>query len=633
MTTPSHVPFAIYVVQHRTETAQHVMVALSELLIAADRIIVVADTDNQENVETALSDLNTQARIEVIPSDRGASVLSAYRMGLLHILSGGAVSGPVMLTGYHVFGPVCPGGWQDIQTDVDLFCPYWHNATLDVRLQGRSDMPDHLPYLDFAVMSADLVNSPAFRHFWERLPPFTDYWDEIERGLLPFARYLRDHKHSIAYGLPDAVMQTSDPRHYEVHKLVEHGAPCLPISCLTLDPLIHDLNGIDLRSALDQLRASNPTLYAAVIAFASARVPLRSFTTIADQYEVLSPHYPLGRQSWRFGKVAVFIHAFYADMMPEFWAHIAKFPMPAHLFLSTATAENKDEIEAFLDAQGWPAADRTVRVVEQNRGRDMSSLFITFRDIALSGDYDVALRLHSKRTPQVTRQVAEGFKAHLFDNLVHSPGAISQLLDRFEAEPDIGLVIPPVIHVGFGTLGHSWYTNRGAVQEQCRRMGLSVPLDIITPVAPYGTMFWFRMEALRPMFACEWQWDEYNPEPNHVDGGLAHVQERLIGYAAQASGFRVLQVMSPELAARNYARLEYKLQLFASRLASHHVLDQLAQLDRGAETLNARTDRRLRIIYSRIIGRFPRSRAFLKPMARRVALLLNPGYHRGRLDS
>jgi rhamnosyltransferase len=326
--------------------------------------------------------------------------------------------------------------------------------------------------------------------------------------------------------------------------------------------------------------------------------------------------------------VAVFIHAFYAEMMPDFWAQIEKFPMPAHLFLSTASDQNKTAIEAFLDARGWPATQRTVRVVEQNRGRDMSSLFITFRDIALSGDYEVALRLHSKRTPQVTRQVAEGFKAHLFDNLVHSPGAIRQILDRLEAEPDIGLVIPPVIHVGFGTLGHAWFNNRAAVQQLCDRMGLKVPLDADTPVAPYGTMFWFRTTALRPMFDWPWQWEDYNPEPNHVDGGLAHVQERLIGYAVQGSGYRILSVMSPELAARNYARLEYKLQLFAGRLASHHVLDQMAQLERGAETLNARADRGLRRFYGRIITRYPGARAFLRPLARRVAPLLNPGYRR-----
>ncbi|MDX5403010.1 MAG: hypothetical protein LPK02_12395, partial [Rhodobacterales bacterium] len=71
-----------------------------------------------------------------------------------------------------------------------------------------------------------------------------------------------------------------------------------------------------------------------------------------------------------------------------------------------------------------------------------------------------------------------------------------------------------------------------------------------------------------------------------------------------------------------------KLQLFASRLNSHHVLDQLAQLDRGAETLNARADRGLRLFYGRIIARYPGARAMLKPLARRIAPRLNPGYRR-----
>ena len=479
-----------------------------------------------------------------------------------------------------------------------------------------------------AILSADLMEDPALIRVWDSLPRFTDSWDEVERGLVPLVRALRDTDRRIAYALPEDALDTVDPRHCEVDRLVALGAPCLPVSILTLDPLLHDLNGIDLRAALDRLRHLNPDLYGAVIAFACARVPLRAFTTIADQYEVLSPHYPSDRAAWGFGRVAVFIHAFYADMMPAFWERIAGFPMPVHLFISTASAEDQRAIATFLDAQGWPRADRTIRVVDQNRGRDMSALFITFRDVALSGDYRIGLRLHSKRTPQVSPQVARGFKAHLFDNLLPSPAAIRQILDRFEAEPDIGLMIPPVIHVGFGTLGHAWYSNRPAVQDLCAGMGLSVPLDEHTPVAPYGTMFWFRIEALRPLFERPWRWEEYNPEPNHVDGGLAHVQERLIGYVAQSGGFRVLQVMSPAQAARNYARLEYKMQLFAARLASHHLLDQMAQLDHLAETWPLRLHRRLRAGYGLIIRRFPAARARLQPLARGISRLLAP-MHRG----
>lgn len=617
---------AIYVIQHGTERSAHVRLALTELLSMTPHVLVVTEGRTHGAVAEAVAGLDPGGALRVIVSDRDGSILSAYRAGLAALARAGTVAGHVVLTGYHVFGPIRAGGWRDLHTDADLLAPYWHNATLDVRLRDRADMPDRLAYLDFAVLSPQLVNDPAFRRFMEDLPAFQDYWDEIERGLVPLARLLRDTGRSIAWAMPETAMQTADPRHCEVHRLVAEQAPCLPVSVLMLDPLIHDLNGIDLRAALDGLRALHPALYDAVIAFATARVPMRSFNTIADQYEVLNPHYPVTRNTWSFGRVAVFIHAFYAEMMPEFWTQIAKFPMPAHLFLSTATEANRTAIEDFLDARGWPRADRTVRVVEQNRGRDMSSLFITFRDVALSGDYDVALRLHSKRTPQVTHQVAEGFKTHLFDNLLPSTAAIRQLLDRFEAEPDIGLVIPPVIHVGFGTLGHAWYSNRARVQDLCNRMGLKVPLDADTPVAPYGTMFWFRMAALRPMFDWPWRWEDYNPEPHHVDGGLAHAQERMIGYAAQAGGYRVLSVMSPELAARNYARLEYKLQIFAARLASHHALEQLAQLDRGADTVMARADRGMRRLYGSIISRYPASRALLRPVARRVAGVFSPGY-------
>lgn len=622
---PSLRTSAVYVIHHRTETAPHVALALDALGQIAARIVIVTEPGRVAHVRAALADHAAFPAFDIIADSGSGAVLSAYGAGLLYLLAQGPAEGPVILTGYHVFGPILPAGWQDLRDDADLLAPYWHNAALDTRLQGRPDLPDVIPYLDFARLSPALVNSPAFQQIWRAMPRFADYWDEVERGMIPLACYLRDAGHRVAYALPAEAMQTADPRHNEVDKIVELGAPCLPLSCLTLDPLLHDLNAIDLRRALDLLRAGHPALYRSVIAFATDRVPLRVFSTIADQYEILTPHYRSARTGWSFGKVAVFIHAYYPDMMPEFWAQIVKFPMPAHLFLSTASEDNKTQIETFLTAQGWPEADRTVRVVAQNRGRDMSSLFITFRDVVLSGEYDLALRLHSKRTPQVSRQVAKGFKSHLFDNLLHSPETIRQLLDRFEDEPDIGLMMPPVIHVGFGTLGHAWYSNRALVQQLCTRLGVRVPLDQDTPVAPYGTMFWFRPQALRPLFAWPWRWDEYNPEPHHIDGGLAHAQERMIGYVAQASGYRVLQIMTADMAARNYAKLEYKLQLFAARLASHHLLEQVAQLDRGAVTVRARTDRGLRRIYGWIIRRFPATRSLLRPMALRIALLLKPG--------
>ena len=65
-------------------------------------------------------------------------------------------------------------------------------------------------------------------------------------------------------------------------------------------------------------------------------------------------------------------------------------------------------------------------------------------------------------------------------------------------------------------------------------MGLKVPLDDHMPVTADGTMYWFRTDTLKKMF--EWRWRDYNPEPNHVDGGLAHVQERQLETMAVQGG-------------------------------------------------------------------------------------------------
>lgn len=150
-----------------------------------------------------------------------------------------------------------------------------------------------------------------------------------------------------------------------------------------------------------------------------------------------------------------------------------------------------------------------------------------------------------------------------------------------------------------------------------------MPLDDATPVAAYGTMYWFRTDALRNLFEWQWKWKDYNPEPHHIDGGLAHVQERLIGYCVQHKGYRTLQVMNPKLAARNYARLEYKLQLFASYLGSNNVLDQKYELESTRSTVRVSIYRRLRLAYGEMLRRFPASRRYLRPFKNAAVAILS----------
>jgi rhamnosyltransferase len=593
---------------------------LSHLRKACERLIVVTSKPGKEDL---LAEFNPD---EIVIEERvETSYMAGVRRGLLATLARDpAPAAPVLVTGAHVVAPIGPLEKvleQFEQRGAQLYAPYWHNPRADLRLKDKS-LPARVPYLDFSLMAPELLTSSGLRAFWERFSG-RDQWSDLTSGLVPFARQLEADGHQIMFPSSDEGLGTADPRLFEIDRVIEGGAPAFPLAVLLLDPLIHDINAISLRPALDHLRVHDPAAYHAAMAHASKHVPLREFNAAADQVEIFenTPAHP-GKTQWNFGTIAVFIHVYYPEMIGELAALVERIPAPVDLYVTTASEENRKVIEDYLLRAGHKADAVDVRVVEQNRGRDMSSLFITFRDVILSDKYEVALRLHSKRTPQVSPSVAEEFRTHLFENLVASRGYVSNLLDRLEAEPDIGLMIPPVIHIGFATLGHSWFNNFEPTRRLAQEMGLDVPLDSATPVAPNGTMYWFRTQALRKMFEWPWAWEDYSKEPHHVDGGLAHVQERLIGYCVRDAGYRVLAVMSPKLAARKYAKLEYKMQRIMSHLPSGNIVELDLLLSRSKSAPRARLYHMMRDTYGKVLVRWPASRRVLRPWARALNRLL-----------
>lgn len=611
---------AIYVIPFGLDSSDYISYAVRQLRGMVDHLIVVTSPDHMNETDALLDDHKPDQILFFEPGPRTPA--AGYKLGLAQLWDKAA---SVILTGSHVAGPLLPidpRAFALARNGAHMFSPYWHNAKLDVRLKNITRL-DLLPYLDFTVVSETLLLSEEFRGFWRDFKPSNNFWEEFLNTSLKLAEVLSALEFKVIYPAGAETFETSDPRLFEVHKIIEMGLPCFPLAVFMLDPVIHDLNAIDIRIALDKLRDSNYQLYRAVIQYVTRNISMRDFNTIADQYEVFPDKADnAGKKEWAFGKIAVFIHAYYADMMPEFWELLQRIPCDFDVYITTSTTDNKSLIETFLTDHGFPADRTSVETVERNRGRDMSSLFISFRDVALSGRYEVALRLHSKRTPQVSRQVGESFKKHLFDNLIKSSGYVSNILDRLEAEPDIGMIMPPIIHIGFATLGHSWFNNRRNLMALAEDMGLKVPFDINTPVAPYGTMYWFRTDALRRMFEWKWRWDDYNAEPNHIDGGLAHVQERLIGYCVQDRNYRILSAMTLELAARNYAKLEYKLQLLASHLVSGNILHQRDQLDHLSLNVRRRLFQMLEGSYGSFIRRFPSTHGVLRPGAKLVSRLI-----------
>jgi lipopolysaccharide biosynthesis protein len=105
------------------------------------------------------------------------------------------------------------------------------------------------------------------------------------------------------------------------------------------------------------------------------------------------------------------------------------------------------------------------------------------------------------------------------------------------ADPSIGMVFPDDPNAV------RWDKNRPHAEKLASRLGLDqLPEHFLFPV---GSMFWGRVEALRPLFELDLQWADYPTEPLPYDGSVLHAIERLFGICAGSAPFHLAATHVP----------------------------------------------------------------------------------------
>ncbi|OAB86003.1 hypothetical protein A4G21_04225 [Brucella intermedia] len=428
-------------------------------------------------------------------------------------------------------------------------------------------LPEHINS-HFIAVRQPMLSSASFKAYWETMPEINTYVDSVIKHESRFTKHFSD----LGYAY-DAYITPKDygsryPVFIDIAETIKNRSPILKRRSLFHSHLFHDLNGIDVPRALRLIDKNSDYDVNLIWENAARTSKLRELGTNAALLRIIGND-PIGIDGIN-QKIAVCAHVYYVDLLEEILSYSNNIPCSYDFICTTDSSEKKNDIETIL-ASNKKIGNYEVRVVEQNRGRDMSALFITFRDVFLSDRYDLVCRVHTKKSPQVERAQSLVFKRHLLDNLLYSEEYVSGVLKLFAETRSIGLAYPPAIHTGYSTLGHGWWANRPWVKEIHERLKLKTPLDDDTPVAPYGTMFWFRPVALRKLFEYEWEWSDFNKEPDHVDGGLAHGLERIISYVAGDGGYLTMQIMNSDSAAYNYTSLEYKYQTIMAKLPAGSV--------------------------------------------------------------
>lgn len=255
-------------------------------------------------------------------------------------------------------------------------------------------------------------------------------------------------------------------------------------------------------------------------------------------------------------KLAVLAHFFYPDLFDEVLAYLRHFPFPFDFLISTCSEEHAAALREKIAAAGLPAVRTVVRVV-QNRGRDVGPWLTAFND--LQEQYDLILKIHSKKSGKTPEVLPFEWSRHIYDSLMGSGALIRNIVSAFESQTELGVVFPvypPVLQIG----APRWFSGvrTDAIRQWLDRCRLDpfLPEDERIPLFPVGTMFWYRPQALAPLFHCGVNVEEFPPEPFPAEGSSAHALERAVPYIAQANGYGFRLSVSLENLKNTFLRYE-----------------------------------------------------------------------------
>jgi lipopolysaccharide biosynthesis protein len=479
----------------------------------------------------------------------------------------------LILYNYTFYGPIFP--FSEMFTEMEKrICDFWgitsHQSMKPNPFTGKGVLPFHLNS-HFIAIRKPMLSSLAFQNYWNTMPEIESYTDSVLKHESRFTKHFIDLGYKTSSYVDNKDYSTEYPVVMEVHETIANRCPIVKRRNFFHEHAFFEENATDFPLALQILRQTSKYDERLIWQNALRSAELRVMNVNAALMTILPNGSSNGKiNPNKFGKVAACAHIYYIEMLEEILDKTKNIPVPYDFIATTDTKEKAAKIRTM--ATGRSGIKRViVRTVTENRGRDLSALLITCRDLFLNGDYDLVCRIHSKKTPQISRNKGNIFKRHMFENLLSSKGYVTNVLELLTKRPWIGLAIPPIVHISVATIGSSWFSNRGKTAEVAELLNLRVNFDSDTPVAPYGTMFWFRPIALRKLFEHKWKWSDFNTEPNHVDGGLAHALERLIAYVAQDASFTTEHIATAHSAAQNYTVLEYKLDKLISKLPPNSV--------------------------------------------------------------
>ncbi|KGR46467.1 polysaccharide biosynthesis protein [Xanthomonas vasicola] len=231
-------------------------------------------------------------------------------------------------------------------------------------------------------------------------------------------------------------------------------------------------------------------------------------------------------------KVGVMVHVFYPDLIEEFAQSLQQMPVGYDLLVSVM--DNAAEAQARDRFSKLPRIEKLDIRIVPNRGRDIAPLLVTFREQILA--LDVVGHLHTKKSLYTGSEQGQ-WRRYLVSSLMGSAERIAWQLGMFQAEPRLGMLYPES-YERVPLWAHTWLSNFEVCRTLAQRLGFDINASEYIDF-PAGSMFWAKVDALRPLYALNLELKDFPEEHGQIDGTLHHAMERMFVAVVRHQHYRI----------------------------------------------------------------------------------------------
>lgn len=449
----------------------------------------------------------------------------------------------VVLMNHTIMGPVYPFSemFEEMdRRDLDFWgINVYHKQMLNPYNISYGYIPEHLQSHFIAIRSS-MLSSVEFQKYWDNRPEIASYADSVGKHEAIFTKFFSDKGF-----IWDKYIDTDDikglteyPLMWCPQKLVEEKR-CPVFKRRNFfhpyEEYLVQSSGNQVKQLLDYLEGKK--LYDTGMIWENIlrsyhMCDIRSCTNLTwilskDKCDAVAGKTP---------KIALIMHIYYEDLIEYCYNYALSMPESSDIYITTDSQHKCDTIKKVFHAGPWHEVHI---ILIENRGRDASALLVGAAEYV--DKYDFICFAHDKKMDQLNSGLM-GY--HLFErcfeNILGSKAYVNNIISKFEAEPCLGLLCPPLPPRGnyYHDTGFEWGRNYKVTKKLYDEFELRVPIDESKePIAPLGTMFWFRSKALKKLFERSWCYEDFPKEPNWSDGTILQGIERLYPFIAQDAGY------------------------------------------------------------------------------------------------